>query len=86
MLKNNKTMTKALVEENSLPNNKQSSIEPSTRVASSAQTLPSDKAGKAPNPDLNGLFFNMPTGRPDGVFEPLFCGVAEQLVDYGSSP
>ncbi len=25
----------------------------------------------------------MPTGRPDGVFEPLICGVAEQLMATG---
>jgi len=83
MLKSNKTKTNALVEESTSPNNKQSIIEPNTKVASSAQTLSSDGVGKVPIPDLSGLFFNMPTGRSDGVFEPLICGVAEQLMAKG---
>jgi hypothetical protein len=85
MLKSNKTKTKALVEKAASPNNKQSTTGPTIKKASSAQTLPSDGVGKVSSPDLSGLFFNMPAGRPDGVFEPLICGVAEQLVATGLS-
>ena len=83
MSKINKKETKALVEETFSPNIKQATTEPTVKTAPSAKRLPSDGADMVPSPDLSGLFFNMPTGRPDGVFEPLICGVAEQLVATG---
>ena len=36
--------------------------------------------------DLSNLFFLMPTGRPDGVFQPLLCEVTGLLVNSGTAP
>jgi len=36
--------------------------------------------------DLSHLFFDSPTSRPDGIFQPLLCGVAGLLHKKGVSP
>ena len=78
-----KTTDRALVEETHFPRKKHSTIKRAAKASPGTQAAPTGPAAKAPIPDLSRLFFNMPTGRPDGVFEPLVCGVAEQLMKAG---
>jgi hypothetical protein len=78
-----KTTDKALADKANSSNKKHSPKTQAAKESPGTMSVPADGAMVAPMPDLSGLFFNVPTGRPDGVFEPLVCGVAEQLVAAG---
>jgi hypothetical protein len=77
--KTNKS-TKALEEAVPASNINSTTLNPDEILGPSAP-LPSQVGATNLAPlDFSRLFFNMPTGRQDGVFEPLLCGVGERLI------
>ena len=78
-----KTTDKALVDSAKFSSEKQSTTMPAVKASPDTHSVSIGGTAENTIPDLSSLFFNMPTGRLDGVFEPLVCGVAEQLVAAG---
>lgn len=73
-------VTKALGEAVPSSNIQPKTISPDEILEPNAPLPSQTAAGSLAPLDFSRRFFNMPTGRQDGVFEPLLCGVGERLV------